>query len=142
MKKITLLTLLLFSTIAFSQKWDTKERQYSDGVAAVGLIDVSTYKVSSLNPAGKNVTLLYDPYFQKYTFDWINEKGETNRMSLVFKQNDQGRNIYIDQYSPNGEAYLITDEISSAKKVTVISATSSNVNGKQFKLVLIFDDLK
>ena len=142
MKKITSLVLLLFSTITFSQKWDTKERQYSDGVAAVGLIDVSTYKVSSLNPAGKNVTLLYDPYFQKYTFDWINEKDETNRMSLVFKENDQGRKIYIDQYSPNGDAYLITDEISSAKKVTVISATSSNVNGKQYKLILIFDDLK
>lgn len=142
MKKITLIILLLFSTITFSQMWDTKERKYSDGVAAVGLIDVKNYKVSDLKAAGKDVTLLYDPYFQKYTIDWIDEKDKTNRMSLVFKENDRGRKIYIDQYSPTGDAYLITDEISSAKKVTVISATTNNVNGKQYKLIIIFDDLK
>lgn len=142
MKKIALIMLLLFSTVTFSQKWDTKERKYSDGVAAVGLIDIENYKVSDLTPAGKDVILLYDPYFQKYTIDWIDEKDKKNRMSLVFKEKDRGRNVYIDQYSPTGDAYLITDEISSSKKVTVISATTNNVNGKQYKLIIIFDDLK
>ena len=142
MRKIALIMLLLFSTITFSQKWDTKERKYSNGVAAVGLIDIENYKVSDLTPAGKDVILLYDPYFQKYTIDWIDEKNKKNRMSLVFKEKDRGRNVYIDQYSPTGDAYLITDEISSSKKVTVISATTNNVNGKQYKLIIIFDDLK
>lgn len=142
MRKIALIMLLLFSTITFSQKWDTKERKYSDGVAAVGLIDIENYKVSDLTPAGKDVILLYDPYFKKYTIDWIDEKDKKNRMSLVFEENDQRRNIYIDQYSPTRDAYLITDEISSSKKVTVISARTNNVNGKQYKLIIIFDDLK
>lgn len=141
-KKLLFLILISTTTIAFSQKWDTKERNYSDGIVAVGLVDLTTYNVSKFAPWGKNVKLSYDPYFKKYYLEYLNDENKIIRMSLIFKESNQGGEMYIDQYSPKKEAYFITDEISSERKVTLVSLTSSNIGGKPYKLMFVFDDLK
>jgi len=140
-KLITL--LFLISCVINSQaqkKWDTKEQNYSGGVSLSGIIDLAQSKVLGLKPTGKDVSVKYDPFYNTYTINWMEEDGAA-RMILKFKEENSGGQMYIDKYSPNNSAYFIHNKVESDHKLTLISAEPSILDNRKVKLIIMFDDL-
>jgi hypothetical protein len=141
MKLLFIVLAICFSLNSIAQKnWETKEQTYSGGVAMSGLIDVVQAKVIGLKPMGKNVVLKYDPFFDKYTIDWLEEDGPA-KMVLKFSEQNSGGKMYVDTYSSN-TAYFIHNYIERDNKLTVLSADPIMIENRKVKLIFVFDDLK
>ena len=140
--KFKFLFILLFISLnSFSQKnWDTKEKTYTGGVALHGLIDVVENKVVVLEPMGKNVTINYDPFFNKYIINW-DEENSSAKMELKFSEENSGGKMYVDIYSSN-TAYFVHNKIDKNNQLILMSVDSSLVENKKVKLIFIFEDLK
>lgn len=106
-----------------------------------GLIDVVEAKVIGLKPMGKDVVIKYDPFFDKYTIDWM-EEDSAAKMVLKFSEENPGGKMYLDTYSPKKTAYFIHNCISRDNKLTIMSANPTIVENRKFKLIFVFDDLK
>lgn len=139
-KQIVFIIFLFYSINSVAQKWDTKEQKYNGGVALSGIVDISLGKVLGLNPIGKEVSITYDPFYNKYIIDWIEEDG-TARMNLKFKEENSGGKMYVDTYSSN-TAYFIHDHLKDENKLTIMSAEPTMLKDRKVKLILVFDDLK
>lgn len=138
------LLLILFICIGINataqKKWETKERNYTQGIVMSGLIDIAQAKLLGLKPIGKEVSINYDPFYDKYTINWAGEDGPA-RLVLKFSEENSGGKMYVDTYSSD-TPYFVHDKIESDNKLTVIGANSGEIEGRKMKLVFIFDDLK
>jgi hypothetical protein len=140
-KLFLLLVLTCWTTNSIAQnKWDTKERNYSGGVVLSGIIDVVQAKVLGVKPTGKNVYVNYDPFYDKYVIDWMEDDGAA-RMTLKFKEENSGGKMYIDTYSPKSSAYFVHEHISDEHRLTLMSSDPVMLEGKKVKMIIIFDDL-
>ena len=122
------------------KKWDSKEQNYSGGLSLNGIIDLAQSKVLGLKPTGKDVSVKYDPFYNTYIINWMEEDGAA-RMILKFKEENSGGQMYIDTYSPNNSACFINNEIESEHKLILIAAEPLMVDSRKVKLIIMFDDL-
>lgn len=140
--KFLVFILLICSSLEISaqKNWNTKEIKYTDGVVMIGMIDVEKNEVLGLKPIGKEVSVTYDPFFDKYSISWKNEEGY-GEISVKFYENNSGGKMYKDINSPN-IYYFVHDSIESKNKLTLIPTEVSINNGKRVKYIFLFDDLK
>lgn len=75
-------------------KWDKDVKTYTNGVFLQGLIDLDSGKITALNPKGKNVTIIYDPFFRTYKINW-KEIDSDFQMNLVPKKKLQKTEPYL-----------------------------------------------
>lgn len=140
-KKLILVFLILLGLNSNAQKnWETKEQNYYGAVALSGLIDVNEGKIILLKPMGKNASVKYDPFFDKYTIDWIEDDGPA-RMVLKFSEENSGGKMYLDSYSSD-TPYFIHNYIERDNKLTIMSANPQFIDNRKVKLIFVFDDLK
>jgi len=142
MKYLYLLIVLSIGYNASAQnKWDTEERKYTGGVIVWGLIDDDNSKlIGSLQPLGKDVTVLYDPFFNKYTINWTGEEGKNN-MVLKFSEENFGGKMYL-HVNGNDNPYFINDVISKENKLIIMSAKHELINNRKVRVIFLVSDLK
>lgn len=140
--KFLVFILLICSSLEISaqKNWNTKEIKYTDGVVMIGMVDVEKNEVLDLKPIGKEVSVTYDPFFDKYSISWKNEEGY-GEISVKFYENNSGGKMYKDINLPN-IYYFVHDSIESKNKLTLIPTEVSINNGKRVKYIFVFDDLK
>lgn len=143
--KFLFFAILLFvcQTSISQKKWDTKDRYYTGGILLKGLMDVDDAKVLGLEPYGKKVSITYDPYYNKYTIDYIDKNG-TTRMVLEFIEENSGGKMYKDSYAVESKynEYFVHNNIEKEDKFILIGANSAKIEGRNVKLILAFEDLK
>ena len=143
MKKLFLLLFICLGlNVTAQKKWNTVEHNYYDGVVLTGLLDVTEAKLmgAGFQPKGKKVTIKFDPFYDKYTIDWVEEDGAA-RMVLKFSEENSGGKMYIDTYGRN-TPYFVINKIENDNKLIIMSVDPVLLDGKKVKLVLMFDDIK
>lgn len=126
---------------SFAQKkWDTKEQKYFDAVVLVGVVDASTEKVLGLVPKGKNVKLVYDTFFDRYTAEWIEVNGPA-KMILAFSEENSNGRMYVDTFASNTQ-YYVENYIESDNKLVVMAVKPTYIENVKVKVFFVFDDLK
>lgn len=143
---ILIFLMISILNINAQKKFHTTERSYSNGVLLAGIYDMEQKKFfRDLEPKGKNVSIKYDPFFNKYTIDWINEVGEQCHFNLKFSEENSGGMMYINtSSSSNNFPFFIDDTIENGEKgnLTLTSAVTLPFENRQVRFIFMFVDLK
>lgn len=144
LKRNYILILILvfnFSNVNAQNNWDTKEKTYTNGVFLVGLFDMDTHKLISLNPKGKNASITYEPFYNTYKINFDDIDGKTEMYFKPKTETPENGTIFIDSYSNSDKnQFFILDTLNKDKKIQLISAYPIINNGKKFKMIYAFED--
>lgn len=136
----TVLGILWNSPTQAQKTWDTEEKIYTGGIVLTAVTDIETKQVIRIEATGKNVRLEFDPFFGTLEFNW-DEVDHTSRMILV----PSGKTfnemiIYYDKYNPNKDEYFMSNRLKSENKILVWAAIPATYEGKEYKVIHMFED--
>ncbi|RRJ87150.1 hypothetical protein [Flavobacterium macacae] len=142
-KFLSLLIFFCVISINAQTSWDTKEQSYIGGVYIVGLIDLQTEKISDLTPKGKDVEIIFDPFYDTYKITWSQENGYVE-FYLKPDQKVSGGTIYKNVNAKNGtkNVFFIHNYLKTEKRLMLMTVEPFTQNNKNYKIAFIFDDLK
>lgn len=136
--------VLINLNINAQAKWDTEERIYQDGVLLTGLIDIDKMEIEILQPVGKKVKIIYDPFYEKYTIDWEEQDGPSRMILTKSGIAGNGSTTFVDSYAPVGKQaeFFVHNNISTVRKLTLVTVLPFLIEKKNYKMIFVFDDLK
>lgn len=118
-------------------KWDTKEEKHNNGVVLTGLIDFNSKKLITIQPKGKNATIIYDPYFDKYQINWLDKENFQKQIDLSGGVETSYGIIYKDQ---DGAEIFVINTLKENGKLELVIAKPIEIDGKKVKLFYHFED--
>jgi hypothetical protein len=130
------------------KKWNTGTKTYRGGILLSGIIilgDINP-KVHSLEPMGKDVIIVHDIFFDKYTVDFTNSDG--GRTRFIFEpvgKLAEGKQYYEDTYGPEPHERFFIDrsgDLTAGGNMIATLMLPVNIEGQDVKLLYFFEDFK